>query len=89
MNTERARQTLAVLARSGQYLQRRLTFGPTNGIEDFAFATDRAFAPGECRRGFFCDNWQIYADDITIRTGPVLSQALCTDEQYRTKVDAA
>ena len=59
VNTERARQMLAILARSGQYLPRCLTFGPTNGPEDFAFATDRVFAPGEGRRRFFCDNWQI------------------------------
>ena len=36
---------LAILARSGQYLPVCLTFGPTNGPEDFAFATDRVFAP--------------------------------------------
>ena len=89
VNTERARQMLAILARSGQYLPRCLTFGPTNGPEDFAFATDRVFARGEGRRRFFCDNWEIYADDITIRTGRVLSGVLYTDEEYRTKVDAA
>ena len=46
-----------------------LTFGPTNGPEDFAFATDRVFAPGRGRKMRFCSNWQIYADDITIRSG--------------------
>ena len=40
-NTRRAREVLAILARSGQYLPVCLTFGPTNGPEDFAFATDR------------------------------------------------
>ena len=45
-NTRRAREGLAILARSGQYLPVCLTFGPTNGPEDFAFATDRIFAPG-------------------------------------------
>ena len=89
VNTDRARQMLAILARSGQFLPRCLTFGPTNGPEDFAFATDRVFAPGEGRKRWFCDNWQIYADDITIRTGRVLSGILYTDEEYRTKVDAA
>ena len=34
-NTERARQVLAVVARSGVYLPRCLTFGPVNGPEDF------------------------------------------------------
>merc|ERR1711933_703720 len=88
-NARRAREILAILARSGQYLPVCLTFGPTNGPEDFAFATDRVFAPGEGRRRFFCDNWQTYADDITIRTGRVLSGVLYTDEEYRTKVAAA
>ena len=89
VNTDRARQMLAILARSGQFLPRCLTFGPSNGPEDFAFATDRVFAPGEGRKRWFCDNWQIYADDITLRTGRVLSGVLYTDEEYRKKVDAA
>ena len=45
VNTERTRQMLVILARSGQYLPRCLTVGPTNGPEDFAVATDRVFAP--------------------------------------------
>ena len=64
-NTRRAREMLAILARSGQYLPVCLTFGPSNGPEDFAFATDRVYAPGKGRRMRFCTNWQIYADDIT------------------------
>ena len=67
-NTRRAREMLAILARSGQYLPVCLTFGPTNGPEDFAFATDRVFAPGRGRKMRFCTNWQIYADDITVRS---------------------
>ena len=39
-NTRRAREVLVVMARSGQFLPVCLTFGPTNGPEDFAFATD-------------------------------------------------
>ena len=35
VNTERARRMLAILARSGQFLPRCLTFGPHNGPEDF------------------------------------------------------
>ena len=58
-NTRRAREVLAILARSGQYLPVCLTFGPTNGPEDFAFATDRVFAPGRGRKMRFCANWQI------------------------------
>ena len=68
-NTRRDRETLAILARSGQHLPVCLTFGPTNGPEDFAFATDRVFALGRGRQMRFCTNWQIYADDITIRSG--------------------
>ena len=68
-NTRRAREMLAILARSGQYLPVCLTFGPTNGPEDFAFATDRVYAPGRGRKMRFCTNWQIYADDITVRSG--------------------
>ena len=45
---------LAILARSGQFLPRCLTFGPHNGPEDFAFATDRVFAPGRGRKMRHC-----------------------------------
>ena len=73
-NTRRAREMLAIWARSGQYLPICLTFGPTNGPEDFAFATDRVFAPGRGRKMRVCTNWQIYADDITIRSGRWLNE---------------
>ena len=72
---------LAILARSGQYLPVCLTFGPTNGPEDFAFATDRVFAPGRGRKMRFCTNWQIYADDITIRSGRWVDGTYYTDEE--------
>ena len=35
VNTPRTRQMLAIIARSGQFLLIRLTFGPVNGPEDF------------------------------------------------------
>ena len=89
VNTERARQMLAILARSGQFLPRCLTFGPTNGPEDFAYATDRVYAPGAGRRRFFCESWQIYADDITIRSGRVIDGVLYTDEEHRARIDRA
>ena len=54
VNTERARRMLAILARSGQFLPRCLTFGPHNGPEDFAFATDRVFSPGRNRKMRLC-----------------------------------
>ena len=71
----------AILARSGQFLPVCLTFGPTNGPEDFAFATDRVYAPGRGRKMRFCTNWQIYADDITIRTGRWLDGVYHTDDE--------
>ena len=80
-NTLRARKMLAILARSGQYLPVCLTFGPTNGPEDFAFATDRVFAPGRGRKMRFCKQWQIYADDITVRTGRMLDGVYYTDDE--------
>eukprot|EP00969_Alexandrium_andersonii_P295299 13053639-Alexandrium_andersonii.AAC.1 len=46
VNTDRARQTLAILARSGQFLPRCLTFGPHNGPEDSCYVIDRFYSPG-------------------------------------------
>ena len=42
-NTRRAREMLAVLARSGQFLPICLTFGPHNGPEDFFYVIDRVY----------------------------------------------
>ena len=53
----------------------------TNGPEDFAFATDRVFAPGRGRKMRFCTNLQIYADDITIRSGRWLDGVYYPDEE--------
>ena len=80
---------LAILARSGQYLPVCLTFGPTNGPEDFAFATDRVFAPGRGRKMRFCTNWQIYADDITIRSGRWLDGVYYTDSEHAERLREA
>ena len=80
---------LAILARSGQYLPVCLTFGPTNGPEDFAFATDRVFAPGRGRRMRFCQNWQIYADDITVRSGRWIDGTYYTDGEKAERLKAA
>ena len=88
-NTRRAREVLAILARSGQYLPVCLTFGPTNGPEDFAFATDRVYAPGRGRRMRFCINWQIYADDITVRTGRWLNGVYYSDSEHTERIRAA
>ena len=89
VNTDRARRMLAILARSGQFLPRCLTFGPTNGPEDFAYATDQVYAPGVGRRKWFCDQWQIYADDITIRTGRVRDGVLFTDDEDKRRSEKA
>ena len=89
VNTDRARRMLAILARSGQFLPRCLTFGPTNGPEDFAYATDRVYAPGVGRRKWFCNQWQIYADDITIRTGRVRDGVFFTDDEDKRRSEKA
>jgi len=88
-NTRRAREILAILARSGQYLPVCLTFGPTNGPEDFAFATDRVFAPGRGRKMRFCTNWQIYADDITVRSGRWINGEYYSDAEHTERVREA
>ena len=54
-HTRRASEMLAILARSGQFLPRCLTFGPRNGPEDFAFTTDRIFALGRGRKLRHCN----------------------------------
>ena len=41
-NTKRAREVLAIVARSGKYLPIGLTLGPVNGPDDFNYAVDRA-----------------------------------------------
>ena len=88
-NTRRAREVLAILARSGQYLPVCLTFGSTNGPEDFAFATDRVFAPGRGRKMRFCTNWQIYADDITVRSGRWMHGVYHSDQEHTERIRAA
>ena len=37
----------------------------------------------------FCQQWQIYADDITVRTGRVLDGIIYSDEEYSLKVNKA
>ena len=80
----------AILARSGCFLPKCLTFvGPHNGPEDFAFATDRAFAPGRGRKRRICSEWLIYADDITIRTGRVVDGVLYTESEWNERLKAS
>ena len=37
----------------------------------------------------FCQQWQIYADDITVRTGRVLDGIIYSDEEYAKRVSSA
>ena len=80
---------LAILASSGMFLPQCLTFGPHNGPEDFGFATDRVYSPGRARKMRLCKQWQIYADDMTIRTGRVIDGKVYTDEEYASRVSDA
>ena len=75
-NTKRARQVLAIVARSGKYLPVGLAFGPVNGPDDFNFVVDRAFSPGKGRRLRFTKEWVAYADDLTVRTGRIIARKL-------------
>ena len=58
-----------VLAASGTYLPTGLTFGPTNGPEDFQ---EMVFVA--CRRRLYRE-WFIFLDDLSVATGrpPCLS----------------
>ena len=89
VNTPRARRMLAIIARSGQFLPVCLTFGPVNGPEDFAYVTDRSFAPGRHAKRRFCTEWLAYVDDLTVRTGRILDGVWYTDEEVTEKVRQA
>ena len=62
MNNETAKN-MAVLCASGCYLPRGLTFGPTNGPEDFQELVFMVF-----QRKLYTD-WFLFLDDLTIATG--------------------
>ena len=89
VNTERARQMLAILSRSGQFLPRCLTFGPANGPEDFCYVIDRVYAPGRRGARRFCKEWLGYVDDLTIRTGRMVDGVQYTDQEYDLRVKKA
>ena len=80
---------LAILARSGQFLPVCLTFGPSNGPEDFAYSTDRVYAPGRNRKMRLCKEWEIYADDSTIRTGRYIDGVYFSDKEYSARIKEA
>ena len=62
-NTEEALQKMAVLATSGSYLPKGLTFGPTNGPEDFQELMFTCFS----RRLY--QDWYLFLDDLAVATG--------------------
>ena len=80
-NTKRAREVLAIVARSGKYLPVGLTFGPVNGPDDFNFVVDRAYAPGRGSRLRFTKEWIAYVDDLTVRSGRVIDGTHSEAEQ--------
>jgi hypothetical protein len=89
VNTQRAREMLAVLSRSGCWLPRCLTFGPHNGPEDFSYVVDRLFSGGGNSRRRFCSTWLAYVDDLTVRSGRYAGGRLYTDEEYAELVRTA
>ncbi len=89
VNTQRAREMLAIVAHTGTFLPRCLTFGPHNGPEDFAFVTDRVFSPGKGQKRRFCKEWLAYVDDLTIRTGRVVDGKFWTDTEHEGRISTA
>ena len=62
-NEPETAQKTAVLAASGTYLPRGLTFGPTNGPEDFQEMVFIAF------RKRLYKSWYLFLDDLAVATG--------------------
>ena len=88
-NTKRAREVLAIVARSGKYLPVGLTFGPVNGPDDFNFVVDRAFSPSKGRRLRFTKECVAYVDDLTVRTGSVIDGRFMTDAEAEREIRQA
>ena len=57
-------EKMAVLVVSGTYLLKGLTFGPTNGPEDFQESVFTVFS----RRLY--KEWFLFLDDLSVATGP-------------------
>ena len=89
VNIARARLMLAIIARSGKFLPRCLTFGPHNGPEDLRFVVDRVFSPGKRSARRFCKEWLAYVDDLTVRTGRVVDGLFLTDREASERVRQA
>ena len=62
-NTAEASLKMAVLAASGSYLPKGLTFGPTNGPEDFQELMFICFSQRLYRE------WYLFLDDLAVATG--------------------
>ena len=62
-NEPETRKKMAVLSAGGCWLPRGLTFGPTNGPEDFQELVFTVF----CRRLY--RDWYLFIDDLSIATG--------------------
>ena len=88
-NSQRARQVLAIITRTGQFLPICLTFGPANGPDDFALVIDRLYAPGKQRRMELMRTWLPYVDDLTIRSGRMVGSVAMTDEEAAGRLETA
>eukprot|EP00969_Alexandrium_andersonii_P015256 666286-Alexandrium_andersonii.AAC.1 len=80
---------LAILARSGQFLPRCLTFVPRDGPEDFCYVIHWFYSPGGKSKLRFRKEWRGYVDDLTARTGRVLDGVWYTDAEYEMHIKDA
>ena len=68
-NLPETAQKMAVLSASGSYLPRGLTFGPTNGPEDFQDLVFNVFSRRLYRE------WYLFLDDLSVATGGKAARA--------------
>ena len=87
VNTEHAKEVLAVLADCGCYLPEVLQLGPATGPFDFQFCTDELFTGAG--RGRYGSVWKNYIDDFWVRTGHWRNGRAYTDREYDEMLAAA
>ncbi|CAK0832649.1 unnamed protein product, partial [Prorocentrum cordatum] len=87
VNTEHAKEVLAVLADCGCYLPEVLQLGPATGPFDFQFCTDELFTG--TGRGRYGSVWKNYIDDFWVRTGQWLNGRAYTDREHEEMLAAA
>ncbi|CAK0865466.1 unnamed protein product, partial [Prorocentrum cordatum] len=87
VNTEHAKEVLAVLADCGCYLPEVLQLGPATGPFDFQFCTDELFTG--TGRGRYGSVWKNYIDDFWVRAGQWLNGRAYTDREYEEMLAAA